>query len=157
MVDLIHPHVRDAILRHVAVSACHLEHEAQAAAIVFAHATKQASCAAVCRRLWPRSAPRYAALRGTPGALSRSSDGACVILQCRDLILQGMVGSRARIHRYSHPLASARHNMVGCDRAPSFWDSGGRPWARPCYSAPRCSPLVGVWREWTSPLRARLA
>jgi uncharacterized membrane protein YfcA len=28
MVDLIHPHVRDAILHDVAVRACHVEHEA---------------------------------------------------------------------------------------------------------------------------------
>jgi hypothetical protein len=40
MVDLIHPHVRDAILRHVAVRTCHVEHEAQAVAIEIADAAK---------------------------------------------------------------------------------------------------------------------
>src|SRR5215207_5947302 len=40
MVDLIHPRVRNPILRDVAVRACHVEHEAQAVAIEIADAAK---------------------------------------------------------------------------------------------------------------------
>jgi len=40
MVDLIHPHVRNTILRDIAVRACYVEHEAQAVAIEIADAAK---------------------------------------------------------------------------------------------------------------------
>ena len=51
-----------------------------------------------------------------------------------------------------HPMVtSARHNILGCDNAPSFCGSGERSLARPCSLAPHCSPLVGAWRRWISP------
>jgi hypothetical protein len=52
MVDLIHPHVRNPILRHVSVRACYVEHEAQTVAIEIADATKHDVSARPGRHLY---------------------------------------------------------------------------------------------------------
>src|ERR671913_1117706 len=57
----------------------------------------------------------------------------------------------------THPLALSRHNILGCNSAPCFCGSGERSLARPCSLAPHCSPLVGAWKRWISPLRVHLA
>ena len=55
-----------------------------------------------------------------------------------------------------HLVPSARHRILGCNNASSFCGSGERSLAWPCSLAPHCSPLVGAWRRWISPLRAHL-
>ena len=67
------------------------------------------------------------------------------------------IGSYDRILLYlNHLVPSARHRILGCNNASSFCGSGERSLAWPCSLAPHCSPLVGAWRRWISPLRAHL-